>query len=171
MGIIHIFDLDNTLIYTDSLNNESYNYALHVIGLKSINGHKRVTRDIVKLYYPDLDNRQKSRLFELKQKYFIENVGKTVPNEGLFQILKQQPVQNCVLWTKADLKRVVALLEYYSINNSFREIMISNKTNLKNDIRPLTELLECNYDNLIFYEDNSDLIADMMKLGLNVITV
>lgn len=32
----HVFDLDNTLIYTDLLNNDSYNYALNLLGLATI---------------------------------------------------------------------------------------------------------------------------------------
>lgn len=66
----YVFDLDNTLIYTDSLNNDSYNYALSLQGLAPINDCKRITRDIVFKKYPNLNNVQKNKIIELKQEYF-----------------------------------------------------------------------------------------------------
>jgi len=63
----HVFDLDNTLIYTDSLNNDSYNYALKKLGLATINDCKRITRDVILSKYPEINSFQKNEIIELKQ--------------------------------------------------------------------------------------------------------
>jgi len=76
----YIFDLDNTLVYTDSLNNDSYNYALKKLGLASINDCKRITRDVILSKYPELNSFQKNEIIELKQKYFMNNLKRTSPN-------------------------------------------------------------------------------------------
>ena len=43
----YVFDLDNTLVYSNSLNNESYNYALRLLGKSYLTEIKRITRNVV----------------------------------------------------------------------------------------------------------------------------
>lgn len=167
----HVFDLDNTLIYTDSLNNDSYNYALNQLGLASINDYKRITRNIVFSKYQDLNNVQKNEIIALKQKYFVNNLKTTLPNALLLQLLEAQNVELCVLWTSAEEARVIAILEHYKICNAFKKIIFSSKTELIQDIERICEILECSFENLIFYEDNKRVIQDLQQLSLNVISV
>ena len=167
----HIFDLDNTLIYTDSLNNDSYNYALNLLGMTLNSDCKRITRDIVFSKYPDLNNLQKKKIIELKQKHFVNNLKRTFPNTALLQSLEAKNAEWCILWTSADENRVLAILEYYKIYNSFKKIIFSSKINLIQDIKKICELLECSYENLIFFEDNQRVIQELQKLKLNVISM
>ena len=168
---MYVFDLDNTLIYTDLLNNYSYNYALNKFGLASIIDCKRITRDIVFSKYPDLNNIQKNEIIELKQKHFVNNLKVTSPNTSLVQFLEVQNVELCMLWTSADETRVSAILEYYKISNAFKNVMFSNKAEVIKDIEKIRELLECGFENLIFYEDNQRVIQDLQQLNLNVISM
>lgn len=167
----HVFDLDNTLIYTDSLNNDSYNYALNQLGLATINDFKRITRDVVFRRYPDLNDVQKNEIIALKQKYFVNNLKRTLPNTSMLQLLEVQNVELCVLWTSAEEERVIAILKHYKICNSFKKIIFSNKTELIQDIERICEILECSFEHLIFYEDNKSLIKELQQLNLNVISV
>ena len=167
----HVFDLDNTLVYTDSLNNKSYNYALNQLGLASINNCKRITRDVVLSIYPHLDSIQKNEIIELKQKYFVNNLKVTSPNTSLFQLLENQNFELCILWTSADETRVLAILEHYKICNAFKTVVFSSKVEVIEDIEKICKLLDCGFDHLIFYEDNQRVIQDLQKLNLNVISV
>lgn len=164
----HIFDLDNTLIYTDSLNNDSYNYALNLLGLASINECKRITRDVVFNKYPDLNSVKKNEIIELKQKYFVNNLKRTLPNISLLQVLEAQNIDLCILWTSADEARVLAILEHYKISNAFKKIIFSSKTEVMQDIEKICELLECSFEYLIFYEDNQRVVQILQQLKLNV---
>ena len=167
----YVFDLDNTLVYTDSLNNDSYNYALKKIGLATINDCKRITRDVILSKYPELNSIQKNEIIDLKQKYFVNNLKRTSPNTSVVQVLQDQNVELCILWTSADKTRVLAILDYYKINNAFKKVLFSSKLEVPEDIVKICELLECGIEHLIFYEDNQRVIQDLQRLNLNVISV
>ena len=138
----HIFDLDNTLIYTDRLNNISYNYALNAIGLAVIDSHSRITRDTVDLYYPSLSLLDRKRIIELKQKYFIDNISDTEANISLITFLKTLPADSNVLWTSADQIRVNSLLNFYDMSNCFCNILFSRKDNIAKDINEICKLFD-----------------------------
>lgn len=163
-----MFDLDNTLIYTDSLNNDSYNYVLNLQGFPPINDCKRITRDIVFNKYTDLDIIRRKEIIELKQEYFVNNLSNTTPNISLLQVLEAQNVEFCMLWTSAEETRVLAILEYYNISNAFKKILFSNKAKVIKDIEKICEFFECDLEHLVFYEDNLRVIQDLQKLKLNV---
>ncbi len=164
-----VFDLDNTLVYTNSLNYETYNYALNLLRLEPIICCNRITCDIVFTVYPNLNKVQKSRIIELKQTYFINNIKSTTPNESTLKMLEDIDVELCVLWTCADENRVNALLEYYDISNAFRKILFSNKLDISLDIEKICQTFECNTDQLVFCEDNQRVIIELQNMGLEVI--
>lgn len=167
----YIFDLDNTLIYTDKLNNDSYNYALKNIGLPEINKIKRITRETVFKTYKNINTDEKSKLIQLKNEYFINNLHVTYMNELVVEVLRCQNKENCILWTSADEARVKALLEYYNINDLFKKILITNKIDISNDIEEICKLHKCDLQQLVFYEDNIMLVEKLGQLNLNVIGV
>ncbi len=167
----YIFDLDNTLVYTDKLNNDSYNYALKNIGLPQINKIKRITRETVFETYNFLNITEKSKIIKLKNEYFINNLHITYINELVVEVLKRQNKDNCILWTSADETRVKVLLEYYHINDLFKKILITDKTDILHDIEEICKLHKCDLEQLVFYEDNIILIEKLGKLNLNVIGV
>lgn len=167
----YIFDLDNTLIYTDALNNDAYNYALKSVELASIEGYKRLTREVVFTKYPELNDAQKSEIIKNKQKYFVNNLELTTLNSSLLQILISQGPDKCLLWTSADKDRVLAILTYYKILNAFKKIIISNKAEGLPEIIRICEYLDCRLEHLNFYEDNQRVIQNLRRLQLNVIPI
>lgn len=166
----HVFDLDNTLIYTDSLNNDSYNYALFTLGFPSINDCKRVTRKIVFNRYPNMDDEKKNTIVSLKQQFFLNNIERTNPNNGMIKLLESLKAEECILWTSAEEKRVIALLEYYKLISAFKHILYSSKKEIKKDISMICDLLNCSIDNLIFYEDNENLLNELQSLDTTVVS-
>lgn len=166
----YVFDLDNTLIFTDLLNNDAYNYALDIHELAPIIDCRRITRDVVFKKYPYLNNLQKNEIIELKQGYFMNNLKRTIPNKSLLKVMVAQNINHCMLWTSADETRVTALLEYYNICSTFRKILFSNKIEVVQDIKKTCELFECDLDHLIFYEDNRRVIDELQNLKISVIS-
>lgn len=165
----YVFDLDNTLVYTDFLNNYSYNFALSSCGLSRINHQKkRITRDLIFNKYSNLTDMEKNQIISLKQDYFINNLKKTVPNEKIIKILNNQEAKSCILWTSADKSRALAILEYYNIYDAFGKMLFSSKVDLKQDIKKISKLLGCKMTNLIFYEDDINIIRELQRLKLKV---
>ena len=166
---IYVFDLDNTLIFTDKLNNDSYAYALNQLKLSEIYDCARVTRDIVFNAYPNLGIEEQNKIIELKQRFFSENLNETKLNQDLYDVLTSKNPVSCVLWTSADEFRVQFLLNHHKIENCFRSILYSKKDNLLHDINEICDMCKCKPTQLIFYEDNKNVINKLLKLKLQVI--
>ncbi len=168
---IHIFDLDNTLIYTNQLNSDSYNYALTKLGLVPIVSCSRVTRKVVLNHYPFLDKHQQAKLIQLKQAYFIKHINKAELNLHLHGVLHSHSSEFCVLWTSAEKERVLPLLEHYQLQCAFAEIIYSSKDNVRRDVEKICQRFSCTSEQLLFYEDNPVIIEVLRSLGQTVMPV
>ena len=80
--------MDGTVLFTDKLNNESYNYALKKYNFPIIQTQKRITRKLIKKCYSYLEDKELTNIIQLKQNYFINNIKKAERNEPLFSILQ-----------------------------------------------------------------------------------
>ena len=57
--MFHIVDVDNTLVFTNQLNTAGYVYALAQVGLElSTTIPDRITRDVVRSWYPQLTDQE-----------------------------------------------------------------------------------------------------------------
>ena len=148
----YVFDLDNTLVYTDSLNNEAYNFALRQQNREEINNVKRITRENVFSRYILSENQQK-RLISEKQQYFIRHLDQLVKNEKLIRFIKSVSPQVCVLWTRAEVIRVEAILEEIQLKDHFSRIFYSKKNNIQEDLQEICEYFNCNKKDLVLYDD------------------
>ena len=72
----YVFDLDNTLVFTDALNNEAYNFVLKKFGLSEIRNVERITREVVFQKYPEVE-KWKDEIIALKQNFFLNNLERT----------------------------------------------------------------------------------------------
>lgn len=165
----YIFDLDNTLVYTNKLNNIAYNYALKKYGFKKINSNNRITREIIIKSDNKFQKNELENIIKTKQEYFLKNIKQTKLNKKLFEILVSKKKENCVLWTAAEKIRVISILKFYKLENLFHFILFSNKTNLKKDINILLEKLECELKDLNFYEDELCIINELKTMKLNIL--
>ena len=165
----YIFDLDNTLINTDLLNNKSYNYALAYFNLPTIISNVRITRDLVFSKLPRLSEKQRSDIVTQKQLYFLKHIHITIPNNELINLLKSKNKSDCVLWTSADDQRVKLLLSYYCITDCFYKIIYSKKTSVKEDVFSLCSIFNCSKKSLLFFEDDLYVIAELKELDCRIV--
>ena len=149
---INVFDLDNTLVFTDKLNNESYNFALAEIEKERIDGIERITRNIVYSIYKLTDD-EKHRLIKTKQEYFVNNISKIEINNDLVSKLRKLDSSKCILWTRAEKIRTEAILKYLQISECFSKVFYSHKHDLKSDIITICSFFNCKKENLVFYDD------------------
>ena len=116
----YVFDLDNTLVFTDALNNEAYNFVLKKFGLSEIRNVERITREVVFQKYPEVE-KWKDEIIALKQNFFLNNLERTFPARELLIKLKNSEKCRNILWTSAEETRVIAILEYYKIAEEFMQ--------------------------------------------------
>ena len=167
----YVFDLDNTLVYTNSLNNDSYNYALNTLGLPEIDNIERITREIVFAKYPNISMAVKNEILIIKQEYFKNNLHKTAPNNILLKSLTMQKKEDCMLWTSANSDRVMEILKFYDIEKEFIGVIFGNKQNIDLELEKIYKILKCKLEQITFYEDNKEVIRKLLELGANVIEI
>ena len=149
---INVFDLDNTLVFTDKLNNESYNFALSKLGKENICDVKRITRSTVFERF-ELTEVEKQQIVTLKQEYFINNINKIETNDELISKLMKLDYAKCVLWTRAEKIRAEAIMKYLSIDKAFSNVVYSSKQNIEEYIKFICSFYKCQKDYLVFYDD------------------
>lgn len=167
----YMFDLDNTLVFTDSLNNESYNHALDCFDLENINTLKRIIRKDIYNTYPNLSSDNINEIIKIKQNYFIKNINKTKLNYKILEILNSYTKNDCILWTSADVNRAKAILNHYQLNNSFGEEIYSNKKEVSKDIEKICSLNSIKTSDILVHEDNLGIINELDNLGVKVVIV
>lgn len=161
----YVFDLDNTLVFTDALNNEAYNFVLKKFGLSEIRNVERITREVVFQKYPEVE-KWKDEIIALKQNFFLNNLERTFPARELLIKLKNSEKCGNILWTSAEETRVIAILEYYKIAEKFRDIVFSKKADVEKDIKKICRIFECSQEDLIFFDDNLRVIQKLKRLKL-----
>lgn len=167
----YVFDLDNTLVFTDNLNNLAYNLALEHIGFSPIVNQKRITRDILNQVYPYISTNIYNTICKLKQEYFINQLEHTVLNKDLLDFICLTESDNCILWTSAEQTRVEAIVDYYNIRKLFKAIVFSDKTDISSDIELFCNIFLCDLSGIVFYEDNKETISKLLALNLCVVVV
>lgn len=152
----YFIDLDDTLVNTTPLNNDAYNYALEKYGYQRLNAEQRITRGNLKIKPSEL-----SKIIHEKQKYFCSPWLKyrVVVNQKLLNLLKNNPKDNCYIWTKADKKRAYAVIKQCRLSKYFNGIIFDDKKNLCDSLNHL----KCIANNADFtiYENDSNLLRSL----------
>lgn len=160
----YVFDLDNTIAYTDMLNSLSYKKALHNYGKLLTNS--RITRELVVEKFPSLSKNELSKIISLKQDFFSSNLDLITVNQNLIQLINKTSKDQCILWTSADSDRALAILKYLKIEDQFSHIIFSEKDNVAADMNKIISAKNCNIKNLHVYEDNEVTIRELEKIGI-----
>ena len=167
----YVFDLDNTLFYTDNINNYTYKISLLKFGLdiKLVNNIKRITREIIVKKYPLISKKQLHSIIVKKEKIYPQFLEKIIPNKKLLRFLNSKGVNDCILWTSASKKRVINILRYFNIENRFCKLMFSKKENIKEDVESICSFFCCEHKSLIFFENNKKIAKQLKKININVV--
>lgn len=149
----YIFDLDETLIQSTTLNNDAYNYALEKFGYPRTNTSERLTRE--KLNF--IPSTLLQKIIKEKQKYFTSEwlPYRITINTELVELIRGHGRKNCYLWTKASKNRVKSILRYCCLDNLFNKIIFDDKSTFLTSIEKLKAVTHS--DKFIIYEDTLNL--------------
>ncbi len=165
----HIFDLDNTLVYTNQANNDAYNSALRQAGLKPIRGVDRITRETVRRVYRHLTGEQIQKIITNKRTLYC--VQKTYVNHRLLRYARKQGVENCFVWTSADCGRAFSVMEHHGLHRYFSDIYFSEKRNIVQELEDLTRHFCLEPQDVVIYEDTDTYIEELRQGGVEVVDV
>lgn len=167
--MIYVVDLDDTLVSSTSLNNDSYNFALEQYNFERLSTSARITRERLDF----IDNKTLKNVIQLKQCYFAQEwlPCRVVLNKVLIDKLKLNKKENCYLWTKANRVRAYKIIDYCKLNNYFKDIIFDDKSSFEISISKLKQFTNSNQ--FIIYENNKDFffnqrckIVDSIKTNL-----
>lgn len=170
--MFHILDIDNTLFFTNYLNNKAHIFALSSLGLKALTPCKRITRTVVASWYPSLTNAEMNDIIRMKQTYVSENLHLISINEELYQLLQEVNLNMVGLWTAADPSRIEKILDYNNITD-YKHIRFSDKSqdDICLGIQEFCRIFNCEKDQLCFYEDDKNVISLLQSHNVQVVEV
>lgn len=170
--MFHILDIDNTLFFTNDLNNKAYIFALSSLGLKALTPCKRITRTVVASWYPSLTNTEMNDIIRMKQTYVSENLHLISINVDLHQLLREVGPNMVGLWTAADPIRIKKILDHNNITN-YTCIRFSDKSqdDICHGIQEFCHVFHCEKDQLCFYEDDKNVISFLQSHNVQVVEV
>ena len=150
--MIYIVDLDDTLVNSTTLNNDSYNFALEQYNFERLSTRTRITREKLKF----IENKTLENIIQLKQFYFTQEwlPCRIILNAILIDKLRFNKKENCYLWTKANKDRTYKIVDYCKLSNFFKDIIFDDKLNFETSISKLKQLI--NFNQFIIYENNKD---------------
>lgn len=181
-NLILIFDLDGTLVDTDTANLLSYKDAIQQIMQININlshySNQRFTRKILKKVVPRLSDMKYNEIIALKNKLFDKYLNKTKLNDITFEILqKYSGINTIVLSTNSHKERVIKVLKFHNILDKF------NYRFYKDDIESKKEISKFEYaikkikilpSHMIIFENEQLEINIALSLGVspeNIISI
>ena len=85
------------------------------------------------------------------------------------QLLISKCKDQCILWTSAEKSRVKLLLEFYSMDKEFCNILYTKKMDIPQDIKHICNICNCKPNQLIVYEDDERVIKKLKKLNITVV--
>ena len=152
----YLFDLDETLIHSDSLNSDAYNYALEKCGYPRIEDCLRLTRDSLQ-FIPTTDLK---KIIRIKQNYFTRSwlPYRIVLNTALLQRIRGYGKKNCYLWTSASKQRALSVLRRCKLKHFFNRILFDKKTNISASMQKLKGQLHS--DKFIIFENDPTLFEN-----------
>lgn len=168
--MFHIVDVDNTLVFTNQLNTAGYVYALSQMGLElSATIPTRITRDVVRNWYPQLTDQELGFITSYKQAYVRTHLEQTTLNLAMAHLLISQGSEHCALWTAADPERVRLLLNFHNVTD-YKAIRFSDKSagDVVHVIQDFCSLFQCGPEGLCFYDDDPDVIQRLLNYGVSV---
>lgn len=146
-----IVDMDDTLVATSELNNDSYNFALECNEYPRIKNVNRINRSLI-----DVDRNKLQNIMQIKEKYFCAKwlSYRIFLNDILIDKLLCFGKDNCYLWTASNPNRAMKIVEELNLEKYFNKIIFDDKINFDNSIQILKE--NTNDNNFLIYENNKD---------------
>lgn len=163
----YIFDLDNTLVFTDLANNTAYNAVLQRAGLPPIQTQGRITRETVGAAYPQLSQHQLEQIIQEKQAVFSPALTRVAL--PLLERAANQGRENCLVWSSADPARAIPLMEHHGLGAYFFDVCFSPKRDVCRELGKILQEHSISPGDVVVFEDAAAYIAALRGGGFQVV--
>ncbi len=160
-----VFDLDGTLIDTDTANNRAYQQALSDIIHQEVDYHGlRLTRETIQLTY-NIDGYTMQNIIAEKERLFPEYLDLTFELPGYY-LLRHLKAPSIILLTNARRKRAELLLSYYNLHSSFNSVYYREDYAGASKFHYLIRSVGFSPTDVILFENESSMVQEAIRLGV-----
>lgn len=171
-----ICDIDNTLLFTDKLNNNAYIYAAKILKIQlpdTVLNVPRITVSLIKKYAKNINNSTFEKLQEEKLNYFLCHLEQIEVNQKLLNEIKENS-DFIYLWTSSNERR--ALTECCMLKIPFDELISFDKKNssvkvLHKMIFGIMTKIKISSADIIVYDDDENFLNKIAQLGIKTVLV
>lgn len=172
--VVVICDLDNTLIFTDDANNQSYIEVMgrHGYDTSRLQSVKRVTSKYIHQSYPNISKFKLWQIKRCKLKTFMKNLYLINLNGSLMETIYKRTNLPVVIWTSSNRKRALAQIKYFNIKHDW--IVFSQKdtaTEISRVVSLIKKKYKANRHQILFYEDDLKTLSLLREIGAFTIKV
>ncbi|MEO0160467.1 MAG: hypothetical protein ABIL47_08355 [candidate division WOR-3 bacterium] len=153
--------MDNTLVYTNYANYIAYKRAVKdVLGGNFVfNSKLRLTREVIKKLFPNIDYKQYNAIIKLKEKYYSDCLFLTKLNLNLVNLLKKfKKTSRIVLVSSSRKIRVHQILDYYKDDIP--------KGKFFNKYEYALYVIGVDSSRVIIYEDDLNQVKSALNFGI-----
>ena len=171
-----ICDIDNTLLFTDKLNNKAYIYAAKILKIQLpdvVLNAPRITASLIKKYAKNINNSTFEKLQDKKLNYFLGHLEQIKINQKLLNEIKENS-DFIYLWTSSNERR--ALAECCVLKIPFDELISFDKKNssvkvLRKMIFGIMAKIKISSVDIIVYDDDENFLNKIAQLGVKTVLV
>lgn len=171
-----ICDIDNTLLFTDKLNNKAYIHAAKILKIQLpdvVLNAPRITASLIKKYAKNINNSTFEKLQEEKLNYFLYHLEQIEINQKLLNEIKENS-DFIYLWTGSNERR--ALAECCMLKIPFDELISFDKKNssvkvLHKMIFGIMTKIKISSADIIVYDDDENFLNKIAQLGIKTVLV
>ncbi|MEG0927518.1 HAD hydrolase-like protein [Chryseobacterium sp.] len=167
------FDLDGTLVDTDTANFLAYKAAIfEIVNIKIEDIYEeRINRTLLKKILTNTSEELISEIVLHKEKKYSEYLSYTnLINKNHSQLVKYSNTNKIYLVTNCRKGRAIQLLEYHQITNYFTDFIFREEVNLNNYINKYSlaiQKLDINKNHVLIFENEIIEINKALKIGIN----
>jgi phosphoglycolate phosphatase-like HAD superfamily hydrolase len=169
-----VYDLDNTLIFTDEANNHSYIKVLKHFGYDPSRLHTiaRITSKRIQQSYPEMTRFKLWRIKRNKLKVFLDNLHLVRLNDIVAETIEAYKDRVIIIWTSSNRKRALALIKHLNIRNDW---MLCTQKGTASAVDRIVSRIEKKYrvnlHQILFYEDDHKVRSLLCGVGALTVAV
>lgn len=166
-----IFDLDGTLIETDTANCLAYKAAIaHWLGqdiAAKFPSNRRITRTILNEHLINTSKITIQNIVRYKESIYEQFLHTTKVNQKMYRLLKLAQGKKVILASDCHFRRGELLLAYHNIGDSFTEKYFSGGDNSDHKYKKIRNNWDLELYKFAVFDDDSMSISYACKAGFN----
>lgn len=165
-----VFDLDGTLIETDSANHLAYDAAItHCLGQDhdvKLPTTKRVTREVLRECFVTTSQTMIQRIVQYKEEIYSQFLHATAINKSMLRLLELSQGKEVILASDCRQLRGELILAYHGMSENFTRKYFSGNDNSIHKYEIVFRNLDLDSSRIVLFDDDPVSVAVALTIGV-----